>query len=413
MLHSEHTFSLLVLLVGITVLWSLLLKAWLDRIRIPGLVGFMALGFLLRLLDERWAFISPEADAVFGFLAQVGVVALLFRIGLESNLRGLVRQLPRAWMIWIGNVGLSGIGGYLVARFALGLEMIPSLFAGTCLTATSVGVSMAVWRDKQALRSPNGELLIDVAELDDISGVGLMAVLFAVAPEVHNGGSAALILPQIAGTAGTFVVKLLCFSAVCFVLSRYVEESLTRLFKKAGHPETTMLLVAGAGFIIAAVAGWLGFSLAIGALLAGLFFSRDPDAVKFDTSFESIYELFTPFFFVGIGLGIDPGFALSGLTAGGVLVVIAVVSKVIGAGAPALLSTGRVGAALIGVSMVPRAEIAMIIARRGGQLGEWAVPPELYAGMVVVSATTCIAAPWVLSMLLNRWPQETHPVVQT
>ena len=405
MLHSGHTLSLLVLLVGITVLCALLLKGWLERIHIPGAVGFMALGFAIRLLDGRWSFLSSDVEAVFAFLAQVGVVVLLFRIGLESNLRGLVRQLPRAGLIWLGNVGLSGIGGYLVARFVLGLDIIPSLFAGIALTATSVGVSMAVWRDKKALRSANGELLIDVAELDDMSGVGLMAILFALAPAIHGGSNTVSILPQAASTAGAFVVKLLGFAAVCFVLSRYAEEPLTRLFKRARHPETTMLLVAGTGFVIAAVAGWLGFSLAIGALLAGLFFSRDPEAVKVDTSFESIYELFTPFFFVGIGLELDPQSALGGAATGCALLGVAILTKLLGTGVPALPGAGRVGAALIGLSMVPRAEIAMIVMQRGRQLGAWAVPPELYAGMVFVSAATCIAVPWTLSVLLKRWPQ--------
>jgi len=402
MIHSAHAYSLLVLIVGLTIIAAILLKTALRRVCVPGLVGFMMLGFLLRVFDNNWSLLSPEGEAVFAFLGKVGVVALLFRIGLESNLHGLLRQLPRAGSIWAGNVLLSGAAGYAAAHWLLGLDPVPSLFAATAFTATSVGVSMAVWREKKALDTPNGELLVDVAELDDISGVGLMAVLFAVVPVFHNGGDAGRVLPEALRTAGWFAVKLAVFTFFCVLFSRYVEERLTRLFKKLRHPETTMLLVVGTGFCIAAVAGWLGFSLAIGALFAGLLFSRDPDAVKIDTSFESLYGLLTPFFFVGIGMSVDPGSLLHGVGLGAVLLGAAVLSKLLGAGAPALQSAGTSGALLIGLSMVPRAEIAMIVMQRGRRLGDWAVPPELFSAMVVVSIGTCICVPWLLATLLDR-----------
>lgn len=400
MIHAEHTYSALILLVGVTVILAYLLKAGLRRLRVPGLVGYMLLGLGLRVLDQRWSLMSTEADAVFGFLAQVGVVALLFRIGLESNLQGLLRQLPRAGPILAGNIVLSALGGYAVGRW-LGLGLVPSLFAAVSLTATSVGVCMAVWREKEKLNTANGELLVDVAELDDISGVGLMAVLFAVVPALA-AGNGATVWPEVVRTGGLFLVKLSAFVLACVLFSRYVEERLTNLFRCLGQRETTMLLVAGAGFIIAAAAGWLGFSLAIGALLAGLLFSRDPEAVKIDTSFESLYELFTPFFFIGIGLNLSPAALPHGLGVGAALFLAAVVAKVVGAGLPALLTTSRGGALLIGLSMVPRAEIAMIVMQRGQSLGDWAVPPRLYAGMVVVAATTCTLAPVLLSRLLDR-----------
>ena len=352
MIHGEHSLSLLVLLAGLLLVASLLVRAGLRRLQVPGLVGFLALGFLLRLADGWWPVLSGEATAVFDFLAKIGVVVLLFRIGLESNLRGLARQLPRAGPIWAGNVLLSGVAGYATAHWLLGFERIPSLFAAVAFTATSVGVSMALWRRKDALDSPSGELLVDVAELDDLSGVGLMAVLFALVPMLRDPGASA----------------------------------------------TTL--------IIAAIAGWLGFSLAIGALFAGLLFSRDPDAIKFDASFESIYELFMPFFFIGIGLGMAPASLPRGLGLGAVLLAAAAAAKLAGAGAPALLSTGRRGALLIGLSMIPRAEITMIIMQRGRQLGDWAVPPRLYSGMVVVCAATCVVIPLLLDQLLDRRQQD-------
>jgi Kef-type K+ transport system membrane component KefB len=169
-----------------------------------------------------------------------------------------------------------------------------------------------------------------------------------------------------------------------------------------------MIMVIGIGFIIAAVAGLMGFSVAIGAFFAGLVFSRDPRAVRMEESFTPLYEFFTPFFFIGIGLSIDPTMLITALGLGFILLIAAVLGKVIGAGGPAFLTLGSTGSLLLGVSMVPRAEIAMVIMERGYKLGDWAVPPEVFGAMAVVSAATCLISPVILRLLLKRWPQHAE-----
>ncbi len=119
-----------------------------------------------------------------------------------------------------------------------------------------------------------------------------------------------------------------------------------------------------------------------------------------------MYEFFTPFFFVGIGLNIDPKSLIPVLGLGFILLAVAVLGKVVGNGGPALITLGWSSSVLIGVSMVPRAEIAMIIMQRGYSLGEWAVPPQVFGAVVVVSAATCLIAPAVLRSLLHRWRQD-------
>ena len=109
-------------------------------------------------------------------------------------------------------------------------------------------------------------------------------------------------------------------------------------------------------------------------------------------------------FFIGIGLRVDPSSAAPALGIGTVLLVAAVAGKVVGAGLPALLESGSGAAALLSISMIPRAEIALVVIQRGRDLGNWAVPNTLYGAMVFVSACTCLVAPIVLRFLFLKYP---------
>lgn len=404
MIESEHALQQLILLVGALIVLAVLVRSGLRRIGIPSLVGYLVIGFLLRLEGSHWHLLTGQAQRVLEFLANIGVISLLFRVGLESNLAGLLSQLRRAGIIWFGNVLLSGVLGYVTSYFLLGLTLVPSLFIAVALTATSVGIPVSVWQEAHALNSANGELMLDVAEMDDISAIALMALLFAVVP-VLKGDTGASVLTVLARASWWLLLKMTAFVAFCLLFSRYAEHYITSLFKKIKSPPDPMLMVAGIGFMIAALAGLLGFSVAIGAFFAGLVFSRDPEAVKTEASFEVVYELFTPFFFIGIGLHIDPNVLTSGVGLGAVLLIVAVFGKVIGAGVPTLMTAGWVSSVLIGVSMSPRAEIAMFIMQQGHKLGEWAVPHQVFAAMVMVSAVTCIITPLILRSFLLRWPQ--------
>lgn len=402
---AEIDFPLLILLVGAATSAAIFIKSGLDRTPVPPLVGYFLLGMLIRLADDRLGFFHEGAEEVFEFLAKVGVIMLLFRIGLESDLKGLLSQLRRASLIWVGDVAVSGGLGFCAAFYILELALIPSLVVATAMTATSVGISVAVWEREDAVGSENGELLIDVAELDDISAVVLMALLFALLPELRDGGLSTAMLPQVGRIAGIFLLKLIAFGGLCFLFSRYLEPRLTFTFKSMTERPDMMLLVVSIGLIFAAIAGLLAFSLAIGAFFAGLVFSRDPECIKREASIDPLYDLFTPFFFIGIGLNIDPGSLLEALQMGGILIGVAVLGKLLADGLPVLAMRGFQGAALIGVSMVPRAEISMIIMGKGLAMGGDVVPARVFSAMVMVSAVTCIGAPLVVRSLLRRWPQ--------
>jgi Kef-type K+ transport system membrane component KefB len=252
--ESAQTLSLLILLVGAISTISILIKEGMTRLGLPSLVGYLVLGFLLRLADSQWQFLGEPGQEIFEFLAEVGVISLLFRVGLESDLAGLMHQLSRATKIWIGDIFVNGGLGFVTSYWLLGLAFIPSLFIAIAFTATSVGVSIGVWQEENVTDSKYGELLLDVAELDDISGVILMALLFAIAPAIQDSGTGGL-LPVIAKTSGIFFLEAVVFGAFCYVFSRFFEAKLTKFFRRIEAPPEPMLEVVGIGFIIAANRG--------------------------------------------------------------------------------------------------------------------------------------------------------------
>ncbi|MGE0459772.1 MAG: cation:proton antiporter, partial [Vicinamibacterales bacterium] len=141
--------------------------------------------------------------------------------------------------------------------------------------------------------------------------------------------------------------------------------------------------------------------LAIGALGAGLVFSRDPQAVRTEARFEDLYALFVPFFFVRIGMQSDASALTHVLGLGSVLLVAAMLGKLVGAGLPGWLVAGRAAGVLIGLSMMPRAEIAMVVVDAARRLGPDVMPDDAYAAMVLVVLGTCLITPWLLATRLR------------
>ena len=409
MIESSANAVVSLLIVGALTIVAMLTKSGLSRIGLPSLIGFLALGLLIRVADDRWDLFSQADFEILSFFGKVGLVTLLFRVGLESHLAGLLSQLKRASLIWVADVLVSAALGYVVALYLLGLGKTSSLVVATAFTATSVGISVAVWQELKALQSPNGELLIDIAELDDISAIILMALLFALLPQLTAGGLSSVDSAAIVGVqAGLFLLKLIGFGTFCFLFSVWATNPATSYLRKLEPTPDPMLTVVGIGFMIAAMAEWLGFSMAIGAFFAGLIFSRDRETVKMESSFLPIYELFSPFFFIVIGLRMNPAALGAALEPGAILALAAICAKLVADGLPVWLMRGRRAGILIGASMIPRAEITMVIMQRGHAMDDTVVSSRLYNAMILVSALTCILAPIGVRYLLRRWPGEAQ-----
>lgn len=391
------------MLTGLLFVVNLLVKLFFERAGLPALVGYLGVGLLLRISNEQWALIPSTGGPVLDFLAAIGLATLLFRVGLDSNLAGLLKELPKASLVAVFNLTISGLFGYATCIFLLDLPVVPALLVGVAFCATSIGISVAAWQTGDFLDSPLGRRLLDVAELDDIAAIIMMGLLFVLLQEWHYGGNNHLFLVA-AKSLLLFLGKLFLFGSACLLFSRYLEKPLTHFLAARIPAPDPMLSVIGIAFIFAAAAGMLGFSLAIGAFLAGLVFSRDPEAVRMEASFTPVYELFTPFFFIGVGLKIDPTGLGDALWPGLVLLIAAVAGKLLGNGLPLFVMEGLPAAVLVSVSMVPRAEITMVIMSRARELGDWALPKDIYSAVILVCAVTCLVSPVVVRCLLKKWP---------
>jgi len=396
----ESEYPLLITL-GCLLILSPLVKSILDRIGIPALVGYIGLGFLISALNQQWSFKSTNFDFIFSALAQLGVVALLFRVGLKSHTRALLAKLPDASLIWLGDVLANLALGFVVSHYALSLPLETSLVIATAFSATSVAVSKALWDELHMLNTSKGRLLVDVSDLDNLSGILLLVILLAIIPVLQGGDSEILML--VGTTTLMVLLKLALFITGCYLFAHYLEANFTRSSRDIkGSTAAMAARILGAGLTIAALAVYFGLSLAIGALFAGLAFSRDPQAVRTNKEFTIFDKLFSPFFFIYIGMQVDPAIVSKSLGLGILFLVVAFMGKIIGVAGPAFKLLSKADAVFLGISMVPRAEIALVIIYQCRELGEDILSEEIFTIMVLVFAATSIITPLILRSLIPK-----------
>ena len=240
---SEHDVIEPLLVVATAILCATLIAKLARKLGLPASVGFMLFGIGLRALDVQFDLVSADSTALLALLGEIGVAVLLFRVGLESDLGKLIAELPRATLVWVSNVALSAGLGFAVA-WGLGLGLVPSLFVAVALSATSIGLSVMIWRDAGRLDTPMGALLVDVAELDDLSAIVMTSLLVIAAPMLAGGE----VLPgQLGAAFGWMAVKIVGFGVACVLFSRYLEEPLTRAFvhDEGDRSATAVLFLVG------------------------------------------------------------------------------------------------------------------------------------------------------------------------
>lgn len=350
-----------------------------ERLHQPALAGEILAGILIGPAVLGWVKPSPMLNT----LSDLGVMFLLFRVGLEVSPRKLMRVGRRAMLVATLGVCLPFLLGWGVMSL-WGEGRAESIFVAAALVATSVGITARILAALGVLSHRASEVILAAAVIDDVLGFLVLAVVSSVArgrvmvPELLLSGAIA---------AGfTAVVVRWGARTLQHILPR-LESSL-----RAGEVEFNLAMVTMFG--LALVATYAGVAALIGAFLAGVALSESlPPRVH--TLTLGVSELLTPFFLAGIGLYLDLGALLDRGTLLLTLIIagIAVISKLLGCGLGAL-GMGRADALRVGLGMVPRGEVGMVVAQVG--LSMKVIPPAIYDIVVMVAVFTTLIAPFLL-----------------
>lgn len=355
-----------------------------QRLGQPVVLGELLAGIVLGTLGVY----NPHEPALHAF-ADVGIVVLLFQIGLHTKVKSLRTVGSEAAVVALAGVVVPFAGGFVSAR-ALGLATIPALVAGAALTATSIGISARVLDDLGRLHTTDGQVVLGAAVLDDIIGLIILSVVFGV---VAGGDVTATGVLRTAGTAlGFVVVALLVGSVAIPPLFRFVA-------RMRGSGVLGLLALAFA-LALAWIAEATESAMIIGALAAGLILHPTPQRPEIEASVTSIGHFFVPIFFASVGAAIDVRALVtpSALALGATLTVVGVAGKMLAGYAPWWYDGDKL---LVGVSMVPRGEVGLIFAQMGlasGALG----PSEFGALMVMVVVTTFLPPPLLARIVRAR-----------
>jgi len=272
------------------------------------------------------------------------------------------------------------------------------MFIGAVLTATSIAVSTRLLIDLGLGSSPAAKIILAAAIIDDVVGLLVLTGVVAAASGADQG-IAAKVVPM----AGFMLVGLpICW----FVLPQLLISTRARIGKEAG-----LVVVIGTMLAVSWIAGVCGLEALIGAFFAGVLFARTPAAHDLEHEIEPIVRIFSPIFFVAIGLSIMPAEMLASLGFAMELTIVAVLTKLLGCAAPA-----RLGglpwrqSALVGSGMVPRGEVGLIVAGIGAQGGFLDAPTFSAAAFACVA--TILFAPPAIKILARRVGPVAEPAVQ-
>jgi Na+:H+ antiporter len=330
-------------------------------------------------------------DLVLESIAELGVIVLLFTVGLETRATDILRVGGRAAAVGVlGIVAPFVLGfGFMAATGHAGLE---SAFVATAMVATSVGITARVLQELGVLRTREARIILGAAVIDDVLGLLLLAIVSAAG----------------AGETSIRQIVLIALQALAFVgFVAWAGTHATRRFSvhlddlaEVVPLNVSLLLMLG----LAALASVIGLAGIIGAFLAGMVLAESRDRFNLEQQSRPIYEFLVPVFFVYTGTKVDP----AAFTDGGIvllalaLTMVAVVSKFVGAGS-AMWGTSRRSMLIVGVGMVPRGEVGLIVAGIGLTLG--IITSDIFSVVVIMSIATTLVVPPALTAIYGRSPE--------
>ena len=339
---------------------------------------------------ELYAESFPSLQAV----ADLGLFALLFLTGLESDLDELVAVGAQATTVAVAGVALPFALGTIGLMALFHVEVIPAVFAGASMTATSIGITASVFGELKMLRSREGQIVIGAAVLDDILGIVILAVVVSLA----GGGSLELApILQLVAAAVVFVLAAIG-------LSRTAAPGFDWLIDRLKAPGD----VAVASFVVLTLccfaATAIGLEAALGAFAAGLILSKSNHSHAIEAAVKPVVALFATIFFVLIGTGMDLSVLnpfdpanRAGLVVAGFLLLVSIAGKV--AAGWCFLSQQPTDRLVVGLGMMPRGEVGLIFLGLGTQAH--LLSPALEAAILLMVIGTTFLAPILLRLVLS------------
>ncbi|MCM8746543.1 cation:proton antiporter [Thermomicrobium sp. CFH 73360] len=360
-------------------------------------IGPFALGLigvpgqeLLDFFHDDQAAAREGLSLVLESIAELGVIVLLFFVGLETRLADLLRVGIRSLLVAVLGVVGPFVGGTAL-MLALGYPSMESIFVGTVLVATSVGITARVLRDVGALDSREARIILGAAVFDDILGLLMLTIVSGIAVEGKLQVGHVLWITALA----------LGFTAVVGGLGALAIRRFFPLIVDRLQIEHAPLVVALALMLtLASVASAIGLAPIVGAFLAGMALAEVAERYHLHEQALPIYAFLVPFFFVVTGARVDPRLFLQTETLWLALAVtgVAVFTKAAGAALGTIGFAPR-SMAIVGFGMVPRGEVGLIIASIGLSLG--VVERPLFSVAVVMSMLTTLFTPPILVWLLR------------
>ena len=331
--------------------------------------------------------------------ANIGLLALLFTTGLESNLRDLIRVGSQAATVAVTGVALPFALGTLVLIKFFGVATIPAVFAGAALTATSIGITAKVLRDIGRLQSDEGQIIIGAAILDDILGIVVLAVVLSL---VKTGEVEIINIFYLVASAIAFVL-------VAVLLNRVFGSLFVAIIERLSNPAAMMLLAVIFLNTFALSASAIGLEAILGAFAAGLVLGETEFQEKLEQLFRPFVYVYTTIFFITIGAKVDlrvlnPAVPENreGLIIAACLIAIAIIGKMIAGFA--VITKEPVNRLAIGAGMIPRGEVGLVFAGLGAASG--VLSNSLNAAIIIMVISTTLIAPLLLRLIFSTTKTE-------
>ena len=401
-----HEITLLVLQVAFIIIVARISGEIFERFfKQPGVLGELLAGMLFGpyLLGSKLSFpgigpLFPElipgslevtsnipVSLSLYSIGQIASILLLFMAGLETNFASFMRFAGKA-----GLVGAAGIllpfllGAFTTVWFGYADHFLHAhaLFMGAIMAATSVGITARVLSDIKKLDTPEGITILGAAVVDDVLGILVLAIV------VNLVESGSVELSSIGFTALKAIGIWVGLSGFFILAAPYF----TRVWLSFRTPGSSLVLTLFACLLAAVICETVGLAMIIGAYSVGLAFSNTPIAEKLVEEMRGAYHIFVPIFFVLLGMMVDFQAMRSVIVFGLVISVLAVLGKVVGCGLAGLgCGFNGLGSLRIGLGMIPRGEVALIVAGYG--LTRGVVDQDLFGVSIMMTMITTLLAP--------------------